>query len=308
MSEQELSPEEAYEQQKSNCIFCKIIKGDIPSNKIHEDKNFVAILDINPASKGHVLIVPKEHLVIMPQMNPTLVGSLGVFIKNISTKIIKNLGTSGTSIFIANGAVAGQRSPHFIAHIIPREEGDDIKLNPNPTKIEGHSEIIKKISKGIGQPNEGEILLEDEELGVICPENGFSKGHIIIAPKQKFVIIEEIQDKLLEKIFQVSNKLLSVLFDNLGCQGTNLLIQNGLSAGQTNSQFSINIIPRFEDDGLDLSWQNTSISKEDLEEVEIDLKQVKSLDTKPNIKKEEVVKASEPIKESYLTKSLNRLP
>ncbi|MFT4283097.1 MAG: HIT domain-containing protein [Candidatus Woesearchaeota archaeon] len=308
MSEEQLSPQEAYEKQKENCIFCKIISGDIPSNKIYEDNDFIGILDINPASKGHVVVIPKEHMVIMPQMNPDITGKLGLALKNVSTKIIKNLGCSGTSIFIANGAVAGQKSPHFITHIIPRDEDDGISLNPDIKKVEGYKETIKKISAGIGQQNEGEILLEDDDLGVICPENAFVKGHLIIAPKQKYVIIEEIPEQLIKKIFQVSNKLLSVLFDNLGCHGTNILIQNGLSAGQTNSQFSVNIIPRFEEDGLGLSWSNKQMSKQELEEVEHELKEAPKINKTLKIEKEDIVKAKEPIKESYLTKSLNRLP
>jgi galactose-1-phosphate uridylyltransferase len=66
MSEAEMSQEEMLEQQKANCIFCKIVKGEIPSKKVYEDDMMLAILDINPAVKGHILVLPKEHYPIMP--------------------------------------------------------------------------------------------------------------------------------------------------------------------------------------------------------------------------------------------------
>jgi histidine triad (HIT) family protein len=116
--------------QKDNCIFCKIIAGEIPSMRIYEDPEFIGILDINPASEGHVLLLPKRHFQIMPQMPPEIVGNLGLACSAISSKILRSIKCEGTSVFIANGGIAGQRAPHFMAHIIPRYANDGISLSP----------------------------------------------------------------------------------------------------------------------------------------------------------------------------------
>jgi len=156
-SEEELknmSPEQIAEMQKQNCIFCKIIAGEIPSKKVYEDDNFVGILDINPAAQGHVLILPKKHFQILPQIPQDLVGKLGISAKNVSSKVLKAFQSDGTSIFVANGMIAGQKSPHFIMHVIPRNELDNVPLNP-PIITLNDSEFmdaVKKIKMGLGVP------------------------------------------------------------------------------------------------------------------------------------------------------------
>lgn len=159
---QKMSAEERQEHQIKNCIFCKITKGEIPSNKIYDDPDFFGILDINPSTKGHVLVLPKKHAQIMPQLGTELNGKLGIALKNISTKITKTLDAKATSVFIANGAVAGQNAPHLIIHIIPRTENDEINLNPE-LKIankEKSLEMRKKIISSLGLPEPGK---EEEE-------------------------------------------------------------------------------------------------------------------------------------------------
>lgn len=134
-----MTPEQIAQLQRENCIFCKIISGEIPSKKVYEDSDFLGILDINPAADGHVLLLPKQHYQIMPQMPPEIVGLMGIACTTVSSKIIKGFKCNGTSIFIANGAVAGQRAPHFIVHIIPRTDGDNISLNPDHAEIDDKS-------------------------------------------------------------------------------------------------------------------------------------------------------------------------
>jgi len=127
---EKMTPEQIAELQKKNCIFCKIISGEIPSKKVYDDKDFTGILDINPATEGHILLMPKQHIQVLPQMNPELVGKLGIACRNVSQRVLKASGAAGTTIFLANGAVAGQKAPHLLVHIIPRKENDDLPLNP----------------------------------------------------------------------------------------------------------------------------------------------------------------------------------
>jgi histidine triad (HIT) family protein len=160
MDEDELknmSPEQIAQMQKQNCIFCKIIAGEIPSKKIYEDNQFIGILDINPATDGHVLLLPKQHVQIMPQMNGDQIGGLGFACQNISDKMIKAFRCDGTSIFMANGVVAGQRAPHFMVHIIPRKDGDGIDLNPKFSEINDaqFSSTKQKILSSLGVKTAG---------------------------------------------------------------------------------------------------------------------------------------------------------
>jgi len=119
-----LSPEEILELQRKNCIFCKIINKEIPSNLIYEDDKVYVILDINPANEGHCLILPKEHYQILPQIPDDIIGYLFATAKKTSRALLKALALKGTTIFVANGAVAGQKAPHFMIHVIPRKKGD----------------------------------------------------------------------------------------------------------------------------------------------------------------------------------------
>ncbi len=129
-----MSPEEISELQKQNCIFCHIIKGEIPANKVYEDESCLAILDINPASKGHMILMPKEHYMIFPQIPENIIKHLAKVSKDLSKRLIQTLGAEGTNILIANGAVAGQRAPHAIIHIIPRNENDGINCFELPDR------------------------------------------------------------------------------------------------------------------------------------------------------------------------------
>src|SRR3989338_4668678 len=98
-----MSPEELLEFQKKQCIFCQIISGKIPSKKLYEDDSCLAILDINPATRGHLLILPKEHYAIMPQIPDKLMGRLMNVAKTLSKLLLKALRADGTTVFIANG-------------------------------------------------------------------------------------------------------------------------------------------------------------------------------------------------------------
>lgn len=122
----EPSPEDIAHVQKENCIFCKIIKGEIPSRKVFEDDILIAILDINPAGKGHTIVMPKEHYPILPVIPPDIFKHTFKTTKYLMRAVREGMVATGTTVFIANGAVAGQQSPHFLFHIIPRDEGDGL--------------------------------------------------------------------------------------------------------------------------------------------------------------------------------------
>jgi len=153
VTEEELSqmgPEELAEFQKQNCVFCQIASGKIPSKTVYSDEQSIAVLDINPATKGHMLLLPKEHFSVMPQVPAPLLQHLFMVSKSLSQTALKAIQCKGTTIFIANGVAAGQRAPHFMIHIIPRNENDGIPLTiPEksfPKKdLDGVKLVLKKI-------------------------------------------------------------------------------------------------------------------------------------------------------------------
>ena len=121
-----MSPEELKQFQKQQCIFCQIVAGKIPAKKVYDDPLSIAILDINPAVRGHLLLLPKEHYAIMPQVPEKEISQLFLVAKYLSQVLLKTLKATGTNLFIANGLAAGQKSQHFMLHLIPRKEGDGV--------------------------------------------------------------------------------------------------------------------------------------------------------------------------------------
>lgn len=130
-----------------NCIFCKIANGKIQSKTIYEDKNFRAILDISPASKGHTLILPKSHFADISEMDIDLLEKLLPLSKNLAKKIQVALRADGFNILMNTGEAAGQTVFHQHTHIIPRYKDDKSFLTWNSldsSEID-MDELVKKI-------------------------------------------------------------------------------------------------------------------------------------------------------------------
>lgn len=152
-----MSPEELLEMQKKNCIFCKIISHEIPSNEVYSDDKISVILDINPANEGHLLILPKIHYQILPQIPEDMIVYLSIMAKRASRVLLKAFGAKGTTVFIANGAMAGQKAPHFMMHVIPRKKNDMLFQLPKKSLDEKLLEsarigLSKKIASLMGMP------------------------------------------------------------------------------------------------------------------------------------------------------------
>ena len=112
-----------------NCIFCKIAAGDIPSVTLYEDEDFRVIMDISPASKGHALILPKDHYANLYELDDALASKALVLAKKMTTKLKDIVKCDGYNVLQNNGAVAGQTVFHFHMHLIPRYEGDNVQIS-----------------------------------------------------------------------------------------------------------------------------------------------------------------------------------
>ncbi len=111
---------------KTNCIFCKIISGDIPAYKVYEDSYVLAFLDIAPVNPGHVLVVPKIHSSNLDDIDELMLGYLMKVVRLIGRSMKKSLGANGYNVIINNGAVAGQLIDHCHVHLIPRHPKDGL--------------------------------------------------------------------------------------------------------------------------------------------------------------------------------------
>jgi histidine triad (HIT) family protein len=147
-----MTPEQLKEMQKQQCIFCQIVSGKVASRKIYEDDVCIAVLDINPANPGHALIMPKEHYSIM-----------------ISTAVLRGLKADGTNIFIANGAAAGQKAPHFMIHLIPRRENDGITALTVPQNVM-EKEDADKLRSAISRSIRARLGGREEPVSVDKPK------------------------------------------------------------------------------------------------------------------------------------------
>ena len=110
---------------KDDCIFCKIAAGEIPSRKIYEDKVLIAIMDLSPTSKGHSLIIPKEHYTNIYDIDEEIAGKVMKTAKKLATKMTVALNCDGFNLLQNNGETAGQTMFHFHMHLIPRYKDAD---------------------------------------------------------------------------------------------------------------------------------------------------------------------------------------
>jgi len=118
----------------NDCIFCKIVNGDIPCAKVFEDDKVLSFLDIAPANKGHALIVTKNHYETLLEIPDEDLNDLMIKAKKIARAMHSALGNEGFNVLMNNKKVAGQLVSHSHVHIIPRFSGDGISLNWSPKK------------------------------------------------------------------------------------------------------------------------------------------------------------------------------
>ena len=132
----------------ANCIFCKIVAGGIPSRTLFEDEDFKVMLDVGPASKGHALIVPKEHYANIYELPDELAGKAMRLAKRMATHMTNVLNCDGFNILQNNGEVAGQTVFHYHMHLIPRYKGSDemILWNANHFSDEQMDALAEQLS------------------------------------------------------------------------------------------------------------------------------------------------------------------
>ena len=118
---------------KDDCIFCKLANGVIPTNSIYEDEDFKVILDMGPATKGHALILPKEHAANLYELPDETAAKILPLAKKLALSMREKLHTDGLNVVQNNGEVAGQTVMHYHLHLIPRYQNDGQRILWKPT-------------------------------------------------------------------------------------------------------------------------------------------------------------------------------
>jgi len=164
-----MSPEEIQDMVKQQCVFCKVLAGEIPTYKIWEDKKVFATLEIQPGNTGHILVIPKKHYSVLPQMPDEEVSHLFAVAKQLAGVVFDAVGAEGVELRQRNGQAAGQSIPHVHVHIIPRFSKDGIVTDWKPKKLS---------------------------------ENEFKAMQGVLAEKAKSVKFKEPKAKVVEKVVQ----------------------------------------------------------------------------------------------------------
>lgn len=111
-----------------DCIFCKIVAGELPSQKVAEDERTVAFMDISPATRGHLLVIPRRHAKDLLEIDPEDLAAVVQAAQRMAARVKERLGADGVNLINSCGAAAWQTVFHFHVHVIPRYAEDPLKL------------------------------------------------------------------------------------------------------------------------------------------------------------------------------------
>ncbi len=164
------------------------------------------------------------------------------------------------------------------------------------------------------------IIYQDDEVVLAVKDTALTPGQITVFPRQHFTIMELVPDEVLAKCAAIANKAGVALFESIGAHGTNVIVQNGIAAGQGVPHFALEIIPRRENDNLPLQWQPQQLSEEEMDTAYLMLKEEgekivgigKQAEKRKSISagnsNNKVIIVDEEGKENYMLKSLRRMP
>jgi histidine triad (HIT) family protein len=131
-----------------DCIFCKILAGELPAQIVDEDERTVAIMDIAPATRGHALVIPRTHTVDLASIGADDLQAVALAAKRLAARMAARLGADGVNLLNSSGAAAWQTVFHFHVHVIPRYEGDPLRLPwvPSPGNPEQIAAAAQELS------------------------------------------------------------------------------------------------------------------------------------------------------------------
>ena len=271
------------QEQKKQCTFCKLISGEMEAKKCFEDEKTLAMLDIRPALKGHMVFVLKEHYPIMPYIPPDEFKHYFGLIPQLCQALKEGMAMTGVNVFVANGGIAGQQAPHFLVHFLPRENDDgffNFYFEENATLPEDKIQMLShnfplmmnnhfsrnpaKWHQGNGDTpeflqevkNKSKVIYEDEKVMVVVPDQGGVPGHLQIYSKTEKQFIENLSIEDSSHLFFTASFAATAVFEGLGAQGTNLILKSGFSDDNPEGRLCLHVLPRMPEDGLHkITWE-----------------------------------------------------
>ena len=129
-----------------DCVFCKIVSGEIPSRKLYEDKQTLAFMDVAGDVDGHIVVIPKRHCKNILDCDPDTLNAVMQTVQKLSVQLTGNCGYDGVNLLNASDESAGQSVPHFHVHIIPRKQHDGIDAWP---EFDGAKQDIQEVYEAI---------------------------------------------------------------------------------------------------------------------------------------------------------------
>ena len=130
----------------SDCLFCRIVAGELPSTRVHEDDRVVALMDIFPATRGHVLVIPRAHAADLRDVAPDDLAAAAAAAQLLAGRAFDRLGAAGVTVMQSNGAAAWQTVFHYHVHVIPRYDGDPLVLPWTPGGEPAPAEELEAIA------------------------------------------------------------------------------------------------------------------------------------------------------------------
>ncbi len=282
-----LTPEQKQqlEEQKKQCIYCKLVSGEMPAKTVFQDSKTQAFLDIYPLVKGHTVYLLKEHYPLAAYMSAEEFNHFTGLIPQLTQAIQTGMVRTGMNIFIPFGGAAGQQFPHVCMHFFPREEGDNFsKYELNKRTASLPQDSINMLAnnlpimmrnhfgrnpaswhQGKGDVpayladiyNNASVIYEDEKVLAVIAEKQVAEGHIEIYSKIEQSDITKLSIEDASHLMFVASFATTALFEGLGAHGSNIIVKSGTSDDNTKEpRLSVHAIARRQDDGLsDLNWQ-----------------------------------------------------
>ncbi len=267
-------------EQKKQCVYCKIVSGEIPGKTVYQDKNALAILDIYPAVKGHTVFMPKEHYPLLLYMPPSEFVAYFGLLPALCNAILEGMVRTGLVLFLASGNAAGQQFPHVCLHILPRDEGDgffnfyfkdagklpDGKMVALSRKINAFMQSHFQQNPASWHQDEGsrpsflagkvDVVYEDEKVLCAVPETSAVPGHLEVYSKVEERDFQKLSAEDSFHLFFVTSYISSAVFEELAAQGTNIIVKSGRFDDNPGGKLVVHIIPRKQNDSLEgMHWQ-----------------------------------------------------
>jgi histidine triad (HIT) family protein len=131
------------------CLFCRIVAGELPSTRVHEDERVIAIMDIFPATRGHALVIPRAHAADIRDVAADDLAAAAQAARLLAGRAVERLGADGVTVMQSNGAAAWQTVFHYHVHVIPRYEGDPLVLPWTPGGEPADAEGLERLAASL---------------------------------------------------------------------------------------------------------------------------------------------------------------